>query len=247
LIVRHADRLDLLLRALRDRPGITTRELARELGVTQRTVFRDLEALRERGYPIAADRGRGGGMQLHPNWGLSRVPFSTEEALGALVSFAVSEKLAFPIFAEELKRGRRKLLDAFPGHDRRRLGLLRERIFVGPPASDRVRQSYQPPAPAAMRELQLAFITPCALVGDYVNERDERTQRRVEPHALLISWPAWYVLAFDHRREQSRVFRLDRFENVRCDRAAPFRPRPRDMLAQVSGGERLAPLLRTLE
>jgi predicted DNA-binding transcriptional regulator YafY len=245
--VRYADRQDLLLRALRDRPGITTRELASELGVSQRTVFRDLDALRERGYPIAADRGRGGGTQLHPNWGLSRVPFSTEEALGALLSFAVSEKLAFPIFAEELTRARRKLLDAFPRHDRRRLAPLRERIFIGAPASDRVRQSYQPPAAAAMRELQIAFVSACALVGDYVNERGESGPRRVEPHALLISWPAWYVLAFDHLREQSRVFRLDRFENVRCDRSAPFRPRPRDVLAQVSGGERLAPRLRTLE
>src|SRR5215213_6245955 len=110
--MRHADPLDLLLRTLRDRPGITSGQLARELGVTQRTVFRHLEALRERGYPIDADRGRGGGLRLHPHWGLGRVLLSTEEALCALLSLAVSEKLGFPMFAAELPRVRRKLVDA---------------------------------------------------------------------------------------------------------------------------------------
>jgi predicted DNA-binding transcriptional regulator YafY len=245
--MRRADPLDLLLRTLRDRPGITSGQLARELGISPRTVFRHLDALRERGYPIEADRGRGGGLRLHPNWGLGHVLLSTEEALCALLSLAVSEKLAFPIFAGELTRARRKLVAAFPPHERRRLAPLRERIFVGGPASERVRASYQPPAAAAMRDLQVAFVTAHAVIADYVNERGEQDERRIEPHALLVSWPAWYVLGFDHRRQHARVFRLDRFRSARPDRGAPFRPRPRDILAEVSGGDRVEALVRTLE
>ena len=244
--MRHAERLDLLVTTLRDRPGVTSADLARELRITPRTVFRYLEELRERGYPIEADRGRGGGLRLHSAWGLGRVHLSTEEALCALLSLAVSEKLGFPLFAEELTRARRKLVAAFPAHERRRLGPLRERIFVGAPASERVRASYGPPAAAIMRELQMAFVTAHAIIGEYMNERGERAERRVEPHALLISWPAWYVLGIDHSRAQARVFRLDRFSSATSDRAAPFRPRPREVLAEVSGGERLGPLVRTL-
>ena len=245
--MRRADPLDLLPHILRDRPGISSGHLARELGVSQRTVFRHLDVLRERGYPIEADRGRGGGLRLHPNWGLGHVLLSTEEALCALLSFAVSEKLAFPIFAGELTRARHKLVAAFPSQERRRLGPLRERIFLGGPASERVRASYRPPAAAPMRELQVAFVTAHAVVADYVNERGEQGERRIEPHALLISWPAWYVLGYDHRRQQARVVRLDRFISARPDRAAPFRPRPRDVLADVRGGDRLDALVRTLE
>jgi predicted DNA-binding transcriptional regulator YafY len=245
--MRHVDRLDLLLRTLRDRPGVTCGHLARELGVSPRTVFRHLNALRERGYPIEADRGRGGGLRLHPNWGLGRVLLSTEEALCALLSLAVSEKLPFPLFAGELTRARRKLVAAFPLQERRRLGSLRERIFVGAPASERVRASYQPPAAGAMRELQVAFVSAHAVVADYLNERGERGERRIEPHVLLISWPAWYVVGFDHRHQQPRVFRLDRFMSARADRASLFRPRPREVLAGVSGGDRIDTLVRTLE
>ena len=55
--MQRVDRLDLLIRILRDRPGITVAALARELSVSARSVFRDLDHLRERGYPIEADRG----------------------------------------------------------------------------------------------------------------------------------------------------------------------------------------------
>ena len=62
--MQRIDRLDLLTRVLRDRPGITVAVLAHELSVSVRSVFRDLDHLRERGYPIEADRGRGGGYRL---------------------------------------------------------------------------------------------------------------------------------------------------------------------------------------
>ena len=244
--MRQGDRLDLLLCTLRDRPGVTCAALARELGVSGRTVFRDLDLLRERGYPIEADRGRGGGLRLHPKWGLGRVLLSTEEALCALLSLAVSEKLAFPMFAAELPRVRRKLVDAFPVHERRRLGPLRERIFVGPAASAAVRASYRQPAGSVTRPLQVAFVAATAVVAVYVNERGERRQRRVEPHALLIDWPAWYVLGFDHLRQQCRVFRVDRFEAVTRDESATFTPRPREVLAEVSRGDGLEGMVRTL-
>ncbi|MGQ0639797.1 MAG: helix-turn-helix transcriptional regulator, partial [Gemmatimonadaceae bacterium] len=112
--MHRIDRLDLLTRILRDRPGITASEVARELGVSVRSVFRDLAHLRDRGYPVEADRGRGGGMRLHSSWGLGKVLLSSEEALCTLLSLAISEKLRFPMFAAEVGRARKKIVDAFP-------------------------------------------------------------------------------------------------------------------------------------
>src|SRR5687767_6512864 len=122
------DRLEQVARVLRDRPGITTAALARELGVSQRSVFRDMDRLRERGYPLDASRGRGGGVRMHPNWGLGRVLLSADEALGTLLTLAIGEKLGLPMFTADLARARRRIVDAFPQRERRRLAPLRERI-----------------------------------------------------------------------------------------------------------------------
>lgn len=228
----RTDRLDLLARVLRDRPGTTAGELAAELGVSIRSIFRDLDALRERGFPIESSRGRGGGLRLHPNWGLGRVLLSRDEALCTLLGLAVAEKLGFPMFAPELARARRKVADAFPAAERRRIAPLRERILIGGAASAEVRRSYRDPATAPMRRLQAAFVEERVVRAEYLKEGGVSTRRRLEPHALIINWPAWYLLAHDLEREQSRTFRLDRFVHVE-DGAETFRPRPRQFFQEM--------------
>lgn len=233
------DRLDLLARVLRDRPGITVAELARDLGVSERSVFRDISHLRERGLPIEGDRGRGGGVRLHHSWGLGRVLLANEEALCALLALAIAEKLGFPMFAADLPKARRKLVDAFPTAERKRIGPLRERIFVSRPASARVRESWREPDRVAMRAIQVAFVREQVLRADYVREDGARSSRRIEPHALVISWPAWYLLAWDHTREATRHFRCDRFVAASAEDGTRFRARPREMAAELLSDERI--------
>lgn len=228
----RAERLDLLARVLGDRPGTTASELAREFGLSVRTLFRDLDALRERGYPIEAARGRGGGLRLHANWGLGRVLLSRDEALCTLLGLAVAERLGFPMFAADIGRARRKIADAFPAAERRRIAPLRERIFVGGAASAQVRRSYGEPPAAPTRRLQVAFVEERVVRAEYVNEGGASSQRRLEPHALIINWPAWYLLAFDHLRGEPRTFRLDRFVSVEAE-ADTFRPRARQLVLDL--------------
>jgi predicted DNA-binding transcriptional regulator YafY len=231
--MQRVDRLDLLTRILRDRPGITIADLARELGVSVRSVFRDLDHLRERGYPIEADRGRGGGIRLHPSWGLGKVLLSSEEALCTLLSLAISEKLSFPMFSSDVSRARKKIVDAFPMSERKRIAPLRERIFIGRAASAGVRSSYGAPDPGIMRRLQVAFVRETIVRAEYVKETGESSSRRLEPHAMLINWPAWYLLGFDHLRGEPRTFRFDRFRAVELEEHSLFRARPRDMAAKL--------------
>ena len=239
----RTDRLDLLARVLRDRPGVTAGDLAHELGVSVRSIFRDLDTLRERGYPIESARGRGGGLRLHANWGLGRVLLSRDEALCALLGLAVADKLGFPMFAAEVARARRKLADAFPTAERRRIAPLRERILGGGAASAAVRRSYREPAAAPTRQLQVAFVEERVVRAEYAKEGGALSRRRLEPHALVINWPAWYLVAHDHLRGESRTFRLDRFVTVDIE-ADTFRPRPRQFLQELldSTGVALAPV-----
>lgn len=235
----RTERLEVLLRRLADRPGMTAGELARDLGTSNRSLFRDLAYLRERGYPIESSRGRGGGLRLHPNWGLSRVLLAADEGVALLLGLAIVEALGLPLFGAALGRGRRKIVHAFPALERRRLAPLRERILVGPAASAAVRASWQPPNPANMRRAESAFVQARVVRADYRRQDGSVSRREIEPHALLVNWPAWYFLAFDRERAGARTFRLDRFGPLEPT-AATFRPRPRGLLADAGGIERIS-------
>jgi len=86
-----------------------------------------------------------------------------------------------------------------------------------------------------MRQLQVAFVREIVVRADYVKESGEASTRRVEPHALLITWPAWYLLGFDHLRDEPRTFRFDRFQNVVREEATSFRARPREIAQAILG------------
>jgi predicted DNA-binding transcriptional regulator YafY len=107
-------------------------------------------------------------------------------------------------------------------------------VLVAPPASARVAASYRTPDPAAVTALQSAFVQERLITAVYVREDGERTERRVEPHAILLSWPAWYLLGFEHLRGEVGTFRLDRFESVR-EEPERFRPRPHAMIVETWG------------
>lgn len=222
------DRCEQVARELRDRPGITAEMLAEEFGVSPRSIFRDLDRLRDRGFPVESSRGRGGGLRLRGNWGTGTVQLQREEALCTLLALAVAERLGLPMFGRETARARRKLAEVFPASERRRLAPLRERILLGSPASPSVRASYVTPEGSAMRSLQAAFVDERVVTATYTRDDGTTTRRRLEPHALLICWPVWYVLAHDHLRQEPRTFRLDRFERVEVD-AQQFRSRPQDI------------------
>lgn len=199
--------------------------LAEEFRLSERTVFRDLDSLRDRGYPIEGERGRGGGLRLHPNWGLSRVLLSREEGVAALLSLALAEQLGFPLLGDGLRQARRRLLDAFPAGERRRMRPLRERIVIGPAASPAVAARYASPGGAALRTLQQAFLSEQLVTADYTAENGRTQRRTFEPHVLAINWPAWYLLVQDHLRNAPRTFRLDRLANVSLERVS-FRAHP---------------------
>lgn len=228
------ERLEVLLRMVRDRPGITADALASQLRISTRSIFRDVAYLRERGHPIESSRGRGGGLRVHPRYGLGRVVLADDEGLGVLLSLAVAERLGLPMFASRLATARRKLIDAFPASDKTRLAPLRARVLVGPAASTRVAKSYGVPNSSATAALQSAFINQRVVTCVYVKEGGIETTRRVEPHAILLNWPAWYLMGIDQGAAQVRTFRLDRFVTVREEQDT-FRPRPQAIIRSIEG------------
>lgn len=133
------------------------REIADELGVSQRSISRDIQILRERGLPIEADRGRGGGIRLDPSWGVGRIALTHKEAVNLLISIAVMEKMGASILMANLLITQRKVIASFSKDNQRKIKKLRDRIRIGPPSSPDVLISFKEASKRTNDELQEAF------------------------------------------------------------------------------------------
>jgi len=227
------DRLDRTLGLLASRPTWTARELADELGVCVRTVRRDLSRLAARGVAVESESGRGGGIRAPARSGLGRVQLDAHEALDLLLSLAIAERLRSPLLLSTVGGLRQKLMSSFPPEERARLSRLRRRILVAP-STQNITASWTPPRTAVLRPIQEAFFEQRSLELAY-RTSDARTVRLVEPHYLLLSWPAWYLLVWDHLRDAVRALRVDRIEAATMTDAR-FRLRDVESMRATLGG-----------
>lgn len=210
---REPDRLDRLLGLLTSKQVTTGPALAEALGVSLRTVRRDLARLADRGVPIEAERGRGGGVRVPPRVGLGRLQLGPREALDLLLALAIAERLRSPLLLSSLRGMRQKIAMAFPPEERARVNGLRRRILHAPLASHRIRESLELPKPSVLGAIQDGFFQQRALEIQY-RSGETRTTRLVEPHYLMLAWPAWYLLVWDHLRGAIRTLRVDRIEKA---------------------------------
>lgn len=207
-------RLDDLTALLRFSDYRTADELAEALRVSRRTLTRDIELLRVRGLPVEADVGRGGGVRLHRRWSVGTITLDYRDAIDVLLSVSIAEKLGSPLF---LKRGqsiRNRIAAAFSPAHRDKIRLLRRRILVGDVASQRVLATYRPVPTASADAVNEAFFEMRRIDIVYADERGRRTARKVEPQFLFLSWPIWYLLAWDELRQGVRTFRIDRIHRA---------------------------------
>jgi predicted DNA-binding transcriptional regulator YafY len=227
-------RLDELKALLADHDVSTVGDLADDLGVSLRTVQRDLATLRDLGMPIEGDRGRGGGIRLEHGWSLGRVHLNESEALGMLFSLTIAEKIGSPLLLEDLRSIQRKVSAAFAPAQSRRIRALRRRVLVGGPASDRILTNYSPPQAGITQGLVQAFLYQRVASIRYQDQSGTVTDREIETQYLYYNLPVWYALAWDRLRDDVRFFRLDRLQRIQ-PLAANFRLRRPDPF--LSAGE----------
>lgn len=212
--LNRLERLDRLAGRLKADEPLVLKDIAAEFGVSLRTLSRDIQILRERGLPVEADRGRGGGVRLHWSWGIGRLTLSYREAVDLLVSLAVAEQMKSPILMANLAPIRRKLAASFSRDDRARIKRLRSRILVGQSASAGVLSGFTPPPGGVVERLHEAFLMTRRARIRYRDGSGTVTERAVEPHYLLLNYPVWYALCWDHLRNEVRTFRCDRMVQV---------------------------------
>ncbi len=214
---------------------MTVDAVAAELGVSRRTLFRDIALLRERGIPVEADRGRGGGIRLHRNWGVGRLTLNYREAVDLLVSIAIAEQLRSPWMLTNLAPVRRKLTASFSPSVRPSIEALKSRILIGPNASAPVLVSFGQLDDSVADTLCRAFFERRVLTFGYRDGSNNKSHRWVEPQLLVLNYPVWYLLTWDLKRDGVRYFRCDRMFDAEIQNEK-FQVRPRATFEQAIEG-----------
>lgn len=208
------ERLDRLTSRLRVDEPLILRDVAEELGISLSTINRDIALLRDKGIPVESDRGRGGGVRINNTWGVGRVTFSYREAVDLLVSMASVDKMQLSMVFGNHQSIRTKLIASFSKHDQHRIKKLSARIRVGPTSSAQVISTYRPDKLKTMTGVKESFLLMRKAKITYERGDSVITKRVIEPHYLVLNHPVWYLLCWDHLRDDARTFRCDRLVNV---------------------------------
>lgn len=204
-------------------------ELAERLGVTTRTIRRDVDRLRALDYPVAATTGTAGGYRLTSGRNLPPLVLDDEEAVAVAIGLATAAGGSVAGIADSSMRALGKLERVLPAR-------LRPRLTALTSATEAVPGGDVPPADPTV----LAVLASCAddrrlVTFAYRSRSDAPTLRRVEPHALVTVKGRWYLLAFDPERDDWRTFRVDRIADPATTHRA-FAPR------ELPGGDAVAAL-----
>ncbi|MFF3214063.1 helix-turn-helix transcriptional regulator [Streptomyces sp. NPDC002886] len=223
-------RLLSLLQAHREWTGA---DLAGRLGVTPRTVRRDVDRLRELGYPVNASPGTGGGYQLGAGAELPPLLLDDDEAVAVAVGLRTAAGNGVEGIGEASVRALAKLEQVLPSRLRARVSALNR--FTVPMLRGAGASTIDP---SVLTELAGVCRDTERLRFDYRDHGGTATRRTVEPHRLVCSERRWYLVAWDLDREDWRTFRVDRIE-PRPPHGPRFTPRPPpagDLAAYVSRG-----------
>jgi len=209
------ERVLTLLGLLQQRQVWTGPELAERLGVTPRTVRRDVERLRTLGYQVHASQGVG--YQLGPGKDLPPLLLDDEEAIATAVSLLAGAGGGVASAGDAAVRALTKLDRVLPTRLRHEVRALSGSVesFGG---------GRSPVDPEVIMTLARACRDEAEAGFDYPSG-DEVRRRRVEPYRLVASDRRWYLFAYDLDRDDWRSFRVDRMTEVAA-RTWRFRPRP---------------------
>ncbi|MFD0363867.1 helix-turn-helix transcriptional regulator [Nocardia sp. GCM10030253] len=220
-------RLLSLLQTPREWPGS---ELADRLGVTDRTVRRDIDRLRELGYPVEATMGAMGGYRLVAGTAMPPLLVDDDEAVAIAVGLRAAAGYAVAGIEEASVRALTKLEQVLPAKLRRRVHILGTALVPSTADGPTV-------APEVLTVLAAAVTNRERVRFTYLDGAGAESKRHAEPMGLATSNRRWYLVGYDIDRNGWRIYRVDRIErpNATGSRFTPRELPATDAAAYVSG------------
>jgi predicted DNA-binding transcriptional regulator YafY len=218
-------RHDTIVRTLRRNGTATVDELAEEVGASRRTVLRDISALRDDGFVIYSESGPGGGLQLDPQSMQTSARLSVAEVFALLISVAAMRAAQNLPFSDLADAGLAKIERSLPSDKVRDLRQFLDCLHIGQLSPKQDLSDVGQIDPALLPAFEKAFLGQLHLTFDYRDAKGAKTSRTVEPQAMLILQPLWYLVAWDPARNGFRHFRMDRISTPDCIAGTQFRRR----------------------
>ncbi|HEY1507655.1 MAG TPA: YafY family protein [Solirubrobacteraceae bacterium] len=198
-----SSRLLELLSLLQARRGWPGPELSDRLGVTLRTVRRDVARLRDLGYPVESVTGPAGGYRLRAGSVMPPLLLDDEEAIAIAVGLGTAARASVTGIEETAVRALIKLEQVLPAHLRRRVAALGAATIAPAVGGPTVEPQHLTVIAVACRDQE-------CLRFAYRSRDGTDSRRLVEPHSLVNLGRRWYLVAWDREREDWRTFRVDR-------------------------------------
>jgi predicted DNA-binding transcriptional regulator YafY len=200
-------RLLSLLQTYKFWPGA---DLAQELDVSSRTLRRDIDRLRELGYPVEATPGVAGGYRLASGAHMPPLLLDDDEAVAIAIGLRAAAGASVDGIEDTSLRALAKLEQVLPPRLRRQVTTLQD-------VTQSVTRRRPGPTidPSTLTELARLVREHFTLRFDYSDRKNEATQRRAEPYRIVNAGARWYVVAWDLDRADWRTFRLDRLDAPR--------------------------------
>ncbi|WP_020620707.1 helix-turn-helix transcriptional regulator [Paenibacillus daejeonensis] len=205
--MKKLDYLLSVLWILRSKPVSTAAQIAEQLEMSVRTVYRYIDILCISGVPIISEPGHGGGYKLPESFTAMPLFFDSTELKAISQSVMFARQANYP-HADSLERAMSKisqrLLDSHREElQRQSLGLH----VVEPSRQDSLQEQ--------LRQLEQAILEQTTVSIHYAKSLTQPIQERsINPYGLLLSGTKWYLIAFCHSRQQERVFRVDRITRL---------------------------------
>ncbi|MDQ8734611.1 YafY family protein [Paenibacillus sp. LHD-38] len=199
--MQKSQRLFQLMMMVNARKAFTVQELADELGVSSRTITRDLLELSELGVPVYSVQGRGGGYRLLQERMLPPISFTEGEAVAIFFACQSLEYFGSLPFGDGASSALHKFFHYLPADVKCRIERLKNRIAIYSP--------YRQMSPDILQTLLHAIMDRSIVTIRYRSSKGVQ-ERNIQPVGLYASSGYWYCPAYCFLRKEMRQFRADR-------------------------------------
>jgi predicted DNA-binding transcriptional regulator YafY len=191
---------------LLDKNRIGAQELADIFEVSNRTIYRDIDAINRAGIPVRSTSGVGGGFEIMQGYKIDRKVFSTADLSSILMGLS---SLSNIIRGDELVHALAKVKSFIPADRAKDITLKASQIYIdlSPWMGNRNLQPYLEIIKTALQESKLLSFA-------YTDRHGNTTTRTVEPYQLVVKSSHWYVHGYCHKRKDFRLFKLSRLADL---------------------------------
>ena len=207
------DRLIQIVFLLLRHENITAKQLAEELCVSTRTIYRDINILSVAGIPITSQKGFGGGLSLLQGFSLDKSYFTQEEQNNIVQALQILKSSNYPDADKSLN----KVAGLF-SHDLQSEWLEIDFSYWGSPEKERNN----------ITALERAIINKYVITFTYFNAELTVTHQTVEPLKLVFKSHSWYLVAYSENKKDIRTFKMSRIRELQITNQLFDRELPKD-------------------